>query len=150
MIIDNIENIGLYEEIGSNFKKAVEFIKKTDLKSLENGKVEIDGDKVFAKVMDSKLVEPFYNNWEGHKKYADIQIIIDGGERILYAYNDNCKVSKEYDEEKDCIFYESDLNVELNLKENDFVIFLPDDLHMPNIPHPKYKYSKKIVVKVLL
>ncbi len=150
MVFDNVKNISLYEGLGDNFKKATDFIKNTDLKSLENGTVEIDGKKVFAKVMDVKLNEACYNNWEAHKKYADIQIIIDGGERIFYAYNNNCRISKEYNEEKDALFYEANPSLELCLTSGDFAIFFPDDLHMPSIVHPSIGFSRKVVVKVLL
>ena len=52
MIYDEIKNISRYRGISSNLDTAIDFLEKTDLKSLPLGKTEILDDKVFANVME--------------------------------------------------------------------------------------------------
>ena len=54
MIIDKIENLKNYVSLNPYFAKVVEFLEKTDLNSLENGKHEIDGKDCFVNIMDTK------------------------------------------------------------------------------------------------
>ena len=48
MIIDKIENSGLYLALHHRFEKAFEFLRKTDFSTLEPGKYELDGEDLFA------------------------------------------------------------------------------------------------------
>ena len=57
-----------------NYVKALEFIRNTDLNSLENGKHIIDGDNLFVNIVDSDMKTPQQARLEVHDKYIDIQI----------------------------------------------------------------------------
>ncbi|OQY39136.1 MAG: hypothetical protein B6226_02415, partial [Candidatus Cloacimonetes bacterium 4572_65] len=48
MILDNLENSVRYNDLHQGFKKAFDFLKREDLTTLPSGKIELDGDKVFA------------------------------------------------------------------------------------------------------
>jgi len=54
--------------------KALDFLKSEDATALVDGKVEIDGDRVYAMVLsyDSR-VEDDGPTFEAHRKYIDIQ-----------------------------------------------------------------------------
>ena len=126
MIKDNLKNAESYHKLGEGFKKGFEFLKNTDMKNLENGKYQIEGDDIFVSVQDYTTKPQEQGKFEAHKKYADIQFII-----------------------KDIIFLEGDGDF-VNAKEGDFVIFMPEDAHMPCIAQNEPSYVKKAVVKVLL
>ena len=96
MITDTIQNAENYYKLGENFQKGFEFLKNTDLKNLENGKYQIDGENVFVSVQDYTTKPESEGKFEAHKKYADIQFIIKGEEKIGYTNIQNCTPSRFY------------------------------------------------------
>ena len=58
MIIDKLKNAKSYYSLGEKFKLAFEYLEKTDLLSLKNGKYEISGDDIFVSVQDY-ITKPF-------------------------------------------------------------------------------------------
>ncbi len=147
MITDTIQNAENYYKLGENFQKGFEFLKNTDLKNLENGKYQIDGENVFVSVQDYTTKPESEGKFEAHKKYADIQFIIKGEEKIGYTNIQNCTPSTFYDDTNDIVFLESSGDF-ITARENTFLIFLPQDAHMPCILTDSPRYVKKAVVKV--
>ncbi len=147
MIADIIENAQDYYKLGENFQKGFEFLKNTDLKKLENGKYEIEGDNVFVSVQDYQTKPESEGKFEAHKKYADIQFIISGEEKIGYTNIRNCTPTTFYDDTNDIVFLEGKGDF-ITAHENSFLIFMPQDAHMPCISIDDSKYVKKAVVKV--
>ena len=84
MIIDKIENLKNYVSLNPYFAKVVEFLEKTDLNSLENGKHEIDGKDCFVNIMDTKGKTKEEAVMETHVRMLDIQIPLNEDE--IYAY----------------------------------------------------------------
>ena len=101
MIADRLENIGCYRTLSSNFEAAVAFLEKTDLDLLPVGQFEVKGKDVYGFVVDRTLEEE-PRQWEIHKKYADIQLVLEGNERIGWCVLDEDFPS--YDEDKDVAF----------------------------------------------
>ena len=147
VITDIIENAENYYKLGENFKKGFEFLKNTNLKELENGKYQIDNDDVFVSVQDYTTKPESEGKFEAHKKYADIQFIISGEEKIGYTNIQNCTPTTFYDDTKDIVFLEGKGDF-ITARENSFLIFMPQDAHMPCISNQKPQYVKKAVVKV--
>ena len=48
MVYDSIENAEIYFGLGERIKKALEFLRDTDFENIEPGKIEIDGENIFA------------------------------------------------------------------------------------------------------
>ena len=149
MIKDNLKNAEIYYTLGDKFKKGFEFLKNTDLKNLENGKYQIEGDEIFVSVQDYSSKPLEQGKFEAHKKYADIQFIIKGEEKLGYGDIQNFKPTTFYDEKNDIIFLEGKGGF-VHAKEGDFIIFMPEDAHMPCIAVQNSQYVKKAVVKVSL
>lgn len=151
MNFDNIKNAEKYYNLGERFQKGFEFLKNTDLFDLDNGKYEIDGEKIFVSVQDYNTKPLSEGKFEAHKKYADIQYIIKGSEKLGHTKVETLVPLGKYDENADITFFESDVKFEfVKADEGDFVIFMPEDAHMPCIALCEPSYVKKAVVKVLL
>ncbi|GFP74655.1 YhcH/YjgK/YiaL family protein [Clostridium fungisolvens] len=148
MIIDKLENGTEYYGLGGRIKKALEYLKGTDLAELEPGKYEIENDEIYAMVSeyDTKLVEGVL--WEAHKSYIDIQYMINGSEKMGYTNAENIETTVEYDAEKDILFGTAHGDF-VTVEEGMFIIFKPQDGHMPSISVEKPERIKKVVVKVL-
>jgi YhcH/YjgK/YiaL family protein len=147
MIIDKLKNADNYAKLGRRFAKAFEFLRNNGLANMEEGRYEIEGNKLYA------LVQHYYTRssekciWEAHRKYIDIQYIAEGAERMGYACVDDLQVTTEYVRDEDYLLLKGDGDTFL-ARAGTFVIFTPADAHMPCIAVTVPRPVKKIVVKV--
>ncbi len=147
MIKDKLKNAKTYYNLSEYLKKGFNWLETTDLKTLPDGKYEIEGTKVYASVQtyETKTMA----NYESHKNYIDIQYMIKGAEKIGVTDLSNCTTCIEYDSEKDLEFYDINYQEEyIELPEGTFVILYPQDAHKPSIAIDKPSIVKKVVVKV--
>ncbi|MGD8781525.1 MAG: YhcH/YjgK/YiaL family protein [Ignavibacteria bacterium] len=149
MVFDSIKNADKYFGLGENFEKALKFLQQNDFTNLEPQKIEIDGDKVFAMVQsyNSKPLEK--GRWEAHKKYADVQFVASGIEKMGYTHIDNTSEDEPYNEEIDLIWLTGEGQF-IEADANKFAVFFPHDAHMPQIEAGESVPVKKVVVKVLV
>ncbi len=149
MIKDKLVNADVYYGLSNNIKTGFEWLKTTDLKSIEPGKYIINDGKVWANVQiyDTKTDA----DYEAHRKYIDIQYMITGNELIGVTDISNCETTVEYDSNKDIEFFQNRVEEEYQkLDEGDFLLFYPHDAHKPSINSGGCKTVKKVVVKVAL
>lgn len=86
--------------------------------------------------------------FECHRRHIDIQLCIKGEETIGWSPSENCsRPDGEFNIEKDFLFYKDKPEMYFRLNENQFVIFLPTDVHAPLIGEG---IIKKLVIKVLI
>ncbi len=147
MILDQIKHVELYYPLGENFRKAFEFLKNSDLENIGEGKYEIDGENVFAIVQNYDTKPRTAGKWEAHKKYADIQYIVSGKEKIGFSFPAKMIVTEEYNSDKDIMFLKGEGDF-LILGSGCFAIFFPTDIHMPGIAVDLSTAVKKVVIKV--
>ena len=151
MIYDTLENAGYYYGISPLMKKALEYLTTTDLASLPEGKIEIDGDNVFANVSKGKTKPHSEAKMEAHRKYIDIQYNINAKEDVLCWFLKMAKGVLEEHPERDLWFYESK-GRPITIGTSRFVILFPTDTHAPGLTHrdlAEYESEyKKIIVKV--
>ena len=146
MILDSLKNIGMYESLNPNFKKAIEFICGNDLNVLPLGRNEICGDLIFANVAEINAKSKEDAPLEVHRKYIDIQIPLTADELMGYAPLDTLP-APDYVEADDAALYPKGELVRdyINVAKGEFIIFFPQDAHAPAItPVP----MKKVIVKV--
>ncbi len=146
MIIDRIENAALYYSLHPKFKQAFDYIAQIDIHTLPAGRHEVDGDAMYALVQeyDTKLKEA--GKWEAHRRYIDLQYVVQGAEGMGYA-NIHDLEQGEYMPEKDFLplFGEGE---QIALRSGYFVLLFPEDGHMPSIALGESKPARKIVVKI--
>ena len=150
MIKDKLENAHLYEKIALGIKKGFDWLLSNDLSILSDGKYEIDGDKLYASVQTYTTKDTA--KYESHRKYIDIQYVINGQEKIGVANLENCVTCIEYDTERDLEFYDLKREPEeyYKLTKGEFVVFYPHDAHKPSLSINEASTVKKVVVKVAL
>ncbi|OGI17995.1 MAG: hypothetical protein A2287_00835 [Candidatus Melainabacteria bacterium RIFOXYA12_FULL_32_12] len=145
MIIDKLENACFYYNLNAKIEKALRYLQDNDPSEFDNGKYEIDNDNIFVLIQDYDTKTE--GKWEAHEKYIDIQYIIKGREKMGYVNIDELKPVTDYDKDKDILFLEGDGNFVI-ADEGYFVIFAPQDAHMPGIMIDAPEYVKKAVVKI--
>lgn len=146
MILDKLENSGLYESIHPRFKKAFDFLRNTDLMGLPVGKIELEGLDLVVTVAEITGKKADEVRMETHNRYIDIQVPISAEETMGWASEANLKhVTEPYNTEKDITFFGEKATNFLKIKPFEFAVFFPTDGHQPGIANDKIK---KIIVKV--
>lgn len=132
MILDRLENLSLYADLNPRFDDVLDFLEDLDLRTLDEGRHEIDGDRVFVVIARSKGKGRRHALLESHRKYIDIQVTLQGHEEIGWMGVDQCRFVREaYDEDKDIQFFADESIAWLDLYADTFAIFLPTDAHAP-------------------
>ena len=136
-----------YQVNKTYWDKAFAFLKNNDLNKIAKGKYPIDGDNVFASVTTDSTKNFDKTNWESHRKYIDLQYVIEGEELIGVYPVSKATVTREYDEKRESANYSADGKA-YSAKPGTFFLFFPSDAHRPNITPGGNKPDKKIVIKV--
>ncbi len=145
MIIDNLANLEKYESLNENFKIVNDYLKTHDLEKMESGKYEIKGSEIFFNLneYETKSIQKL----EAHKKYIDIQILVSGEEYMGYTNIENTKVAQEYSQEKDVMFLTGEVD-KIKATNKNFLIFYPQDAHMPALAITEPMQVKKAIFKI--
>ena len=144
----------------NKFKKAFSYLQKVfNVESTEYRrlislpldafeKIELDKDNFALEqaYMTKEREDCFF---ESHKKYIDVQFILEGEEIIEVADKNDLVVRMHYREEMDLIKYDIPESTSLiRLKKGDVAIFYPEDAHMPCVKIHKPVKVIKTVIKV--
>ena len=149
MINNSLNYTKNYYNLSENIKLSLEFLENNELKNFENGKYEISGEDVFINIQDYETKPENQGKWEAHRKYIDIQFMIEGSEKIGVGEIQDFSTKEIYNEEQDVEFLETQEKQQfITLKENEYIILYPQDVHMPQICNDIPSYVKKAVVKV--
>ena len=127
--------------------EAFAFMKNNDLQKLPKGKSPIDGDHVFATITEDATKDFDKTNWESHRKYIDLQYVIEGEEKIGVSPVSKATVTKPYNEKRDAANYSVKGKI-YSAVPGTFFLFFPLDAHRPNITPGGNKVVKKLVIKI--
>lgn len=152
MIKDNLQHIDYYNYLSPGIYFGLKYLKDTDFSAMENGKYEIKKGKAYAIVQDYNTKPETEGKFEAHRKFVDIQFVVKGEEQVFVGKLDEFEDSVPYDEEKDILFLEPKVATKIDsvkLKEGEYIILTPKDVHMPSIAVENPTYVKKVVLKIL-
>lgn len=152
MITAQLSTHHRYEGLVPGLAEAFAWLHSVKDNPPEPGRYEIDGDRVFAIVVNYTTAPRIEKILEGHYNYLDVQYLAAGGpEAIYYTPAETASAEEDYDPEKDFIKYEPDAaDSMVVLHKGDFAIFFPEDAHMPGAAFDQPAPVTKIVVKVRL
>jgi YhcH/YjgK/YiaL family protein len=87
--------------------------------------------------------------FEGHRRYVDVQLMVDGDELIHCAPLNHCLMVEEYSDEKDVAFYrcEGRPYATLQLRAGMAAVLKPWDLHAP-CNRDQVRRNRKLVFKI--
>lgn len=147
MIYGTLEHLERYAGLGPELMKGLRFLRDTDFDGVGAGDLAIDGETVFAFVQeyDTKTAN---ETPEAHRKYADIQYLIDGEEYIGVAPLSAMTEEVEAHPERDIWFYRGETDL-IRMGKGRFLVLFPEDAHAPCIAVGAPAPVRKCVVKVL-
>ena len=141
--ITTIEDAKKYFEIPN---EAIEFLKEANCDT-ESKRYDF-GEFCYVNVreFDTKIDTPLM---ESHEKYADIQYLISGDEKIYYTSKEGLRIKKPCSEGGDTTLYDFDGKSEaVTYTSGEAVILYPEDAHLPNRAVEEPNTIKKAVIKV--
>ena len=149
MIYGELKDIKKYKGLNKNLDKAIDFIADKKYLNANFGKNLIEGNSIYfdypEKVMtrENKDVESEY-----HKKYADIHIVLEGEESIIYSPFEGCVETKSYNMEDDYALVKGKTQAELLMNSKNFLILFPEEPHLALLKVGEPKEIKKVIFKV--
>ena len=153
MIVTQLAEFSRQTPEHKGLKKALAFLNSVHADDLPDGRVEIDGTRVYA-LIQSYHGKPdiTHPRFEAHQRYLDVQYIVSGKEYFGWAPLALLKDATAYNPEKDVmhgIVQTEDFTL-TRLQEGILAIVYPADAHAPGLADGEPSPVKKIVVKVLL
>lgn len=151
--MDHISNWRSYT-FGDAWQQAFSFLENLSVDA-EEKEYPIDGDGIFARVMSYPTKQETDEGavLEAHRKYVDVQMALEGSERIAVYPSHMLKTKSAYDAARDVEFFEyADFaKLQLSMLPGTFACLLPQDAHMPQLfTEAPGARVKKVVVKIAL
>ncbi len=154
MIADSIRNKDQYACLSPRLARALEYVEAQKAAGFAEKTVELDGRQVYAMYQTYVTESAEGRQYEAHRRYIDVQYILEGEEVIQAADLAGMARMSDYDGEKDVQWFMPEAGREsspvsvIHLKAGQFAVFFPQDAHMPKLASVAPGPVKKIVVKV--
>lgn len=136
MIYDGMEVIDRYKGFSKGLDVLIDWLAENDYRTLEAGRHEILGDKVFANVQNARTRTYGNAHYEVHHRYMDLQVDVDGNERF-FVTSGPVEPCEPFDEEKDKQYVDAAADngdeIEGTLEKGHFALFVVGEPHMPNV-----------------
>lgn len=146
MIICPFKDLGRYAPIIPGLEEALAAVDA--MKAWTPGTIPLSGGNRIL-VQDVTSGSPEGRLCEAHRKFLDIQYIVDGEETVGWAPLDSLTLTGEFSEEKDIGFYAGPVDYFRVTAGNCYVAF-PEDAHMPALHLDKERTYRKLVLKLHL
>lgn len=147
MITDQLKNAHLYYGMSKKIAIALKFLEENNLSMMSSGRYVVDGDDIFALFQSYMTKDVSEGKWEAHRRYIDVQFVLQGKEKMGYTSLEKMETIQDYDEDTDVVFFEGNGNF-FTVPAGYFTIFFPEDVHMPGISVDTPEPVKKFVVKI--
>lgn len=121
MIYDKLENINKY---GFNLSFVNNYIAN---KKFQKGKIEINDSDQFAIGLEYETKDSKLGLWEGHRKYVDIHVILEGEEIVEISDISKMKSTKTYEEDYE--LFEGKFEQKILLTPGYFLLLFPHEIH---------------------
>ena len=148
MIYDRFENLNLYCQPGSRLHRALVYARDV-ARTATDGRMDIDGDRLYASVASYETGSREERRFEAHRKYIDVQVLLEGEEIIDVSLDKDLPAIEAYDEKRDVMFLKPPQQVaSLVMTPGCFGVFYPHDTHRPGCHLRDKRRVRKIVMKV--
>lgn len=147
MVTDRLDNVALYRSLSPRIAAAIDYVTSTNFSAIADGKYAIDGERLFALVQRYTSKPLSEGRWEAHRKYIDLQVVVNGIEQIGYV-SINQLQAEPYDEAKDLMWLSGTAGQWFTLPSGHFTLLWPGDAHMPGVQANGPADVLKVVVKI--
>lgn len=149
MIYDHIDHCANYKGLDPHLDLALSVLENRAFEGQELGRYAVADEAVYYFIQENTLQKESSDQFEYHRRYADIHFVIRGKEQVAYG----CRLvgqDQEFDLAGDIGFVGSEKWVDCLLDGQYFALFLPGEVHQPNLWAGEDPTVRKCVIKVLL
>ena len=151
MIVGSLENISTQVHQHPNIRAALAYLQDLNPTQIEDGRYPINDPAIFA-IFQSYMTEnpPEIVEVEGHRKFIDIYLMLEGSEQVGWIPTDRLGDLPEYDSAGDVWKMNVD-KAQLSfvaLEEGDAGILFPEDAHAAQFAVRSPGHARKVVMKV--
>jgi YhcH/YjgK/YiaL family protein len=133
------------------YAAAFDYLKKTDFRGKEPGRVDLDGNRMYATLTANKAKLPETAKFEAHRKYMDVHYLVEGAETIGSAPAASLQSIEPYNEKTEIEFFRTPSSYrKINMRPGQFAVFMPGQAHMPGCGPDTSATIRKVVVKILV
>ncbi|MBI3943536.1 MAG: YhcH/YjgK/YiaL family protein [Chloroflexi bacterium] len=150
MVVTDLDHMAQQVALSSSLRKGLEFLQRTRGQELKDGRVEIDGEEVYAIIQSYDTLVNDTPTFEAHQKYLDIQYVAAGEEVIGWTSLENLNVTAPFSEAIDAVLGTAPAFTPVHLTDGQLVVLYPTDAHAPRLAAGAPSQVKKIVVKALV
>ena len=152
MILDTLDHAGNYAGLHPGLELAFGFLRRTDLDALPDGRIDLDGDRVYALLQSYATKPRGEGKPEAHRRYIDVQALLAGREACGYAaVSENLTIDTPYDGARDFMLFRATACDFFTLIPGNFAVFFPHDAHQPGCRvGGEAEAVRKVVVKMRL
>jgi YhcH/YjgK/YiaL family protein len=150
MVVTDLDHSDHQTAGDPGLQRAFAFLRSPGIHQLPDGRVDIDGDRVFALVQRYETIMTEAPKFEFHRKYIDVQFIVSGEEVIGWAPAARMSITDAYDADKDICFgtVAKGSWTPVYLQAGQLTVLWPEDAHAPKLASIASSPVMKIVVKV--
>jgi len=130
MILDSLPNLRRYTALHPAFGAAADYLAAIKPEQLVAGRAPIDGDRLYAMVVDAEGKGEAGARLETHRDYLDIQYQVAGTDRIGWSPSAGL-TGEGYNPERDLEFHAGRPAAWVDVAPGHFAIFFPADAHAP-------------------
>ena len=146
--VDVSEFYRQYHKRPDLWKAAFGYLKQ-DLTLAGTGKCILKENEAIAIVSAYETKRMEDAKWEAHRKFIDLQYVVNGEEKIGVLPLNKAKCDAGYQEDNDVIFFGEQDGAYYDANPDVFFLFFPGDVHRPCIQTGGgSKPVKKLVVKI--
>ncbi|HEY6094501.1 MAG TPA: YhcH/YjgK/YiaL family protein [Gallionellaceae bacterium] len=146
MILSTLSQSDRYTALHPLFQRAFDYIRNTDLFALAPGRSPIVGEDLIVIVEHAQGKPQEHARLEAHRKYIDIQLVLEGDEVMGWKPLADClNPVSEHSLEKDIRFFDDAPASWVAVPPDHFCIFFPEDAHAPLVGEGKIR---KVIFKV--
>ena len=144
MIIDLIENLEEYRSLNPKIANGLEKLNEVEVDYTK--RFDFVGGYLFFQEGTTNHIDE--GTFEAHKKYMDIQIVLDGSEYVAWAPINQLVVDVEYKAEKDVVRLNGSPKEIMKIDKGMAYICLPHDAHKALKHIDQASKYKKAVMKI--
>lgn len=131
VIYDNIANMSIYSRVHPYIARVEQELQSLSGRELTTGRFPIEGDQLYYQVQRYESRNPSECRFESHRRYIDIQCVLEGRETAYITQIADVEPDDNYDGERDIRFYRDAEASAIVLRAGRFAIFFPQDAHKP-------------------
>ncbi len=144
MIIGRFANIRRYEDILPHLDEALKAVSAAD--DLPPGRYEFEGGYFLVQEGMTKPMEE--GTFEIHRRYIDVQVILEGSEEIAWSDIEGLETVIAYDEERDMSRLQGQKNCHMEIVQGMFWAAYPEDAHQAISHTNTQRKYRKLVIKL--